>query len=84
MQPRAVLTFNNVTPEHYASLVDKAKSNGIPIAGENGEASKMGVRVSWAYFPKTGVLNMQVISWPFFLNAESVEDTIKNLVTSTT
>lgn len=83
MPPSTPQVFSNITPEHYAALVQKASAAGISLAGNSGTASNFGVEVKWNYSPESRGLSFQVLSTPFFLNAESVNARIKAMVEET-
>jgi ribosomal protein L31 len=72
--------WSNVTPAQYAELVSRAQAAHIPITGDSGQASKMGVDVTWSYANST--LTIQVESAPFFIGQQKVKDDIAAIVDS--
>lgn len=80
MAPSAPQVFNGVTPDQYARLVEKAKTAGIDISGNNGVASKFGIEIAWNYVPASQELTLQCLKTPFFTNASDVNTKIHSLV----
>ena len=75
--------FSGITPEQYASLLEKAHANGMELTGNSGTATKFGVEVAWNYSPVTKELTLQCLRTPFFVNAEDVNLKIQALVKET-
>lgn len=75
--------FAGITEVRYAALVAKAQGAGLPVAGNSGVASKMGVKVSWSYEPDKQTLTMQVLGTPFFVNSDAVNAKIAEMVKET-
>ncbi len=82
MAARAPQVFNNVTPEQYARLVEKARAAGIDLNGNTGTASKYGVEIAWNYSPEAQELSLQTVKAPFFMSASDVDSRIHSLVHS--
>jgi hypothetical protein len=78
----AALVFSGISVARFACLSAKARAQGININGDNGNASKDGITVSWDYHPVSQSLTLQCTSAPFFLNCESIDRTIHDLVDS--
>lgn len=74
--------FSNVSPEQYATLVQKASGAGIDMSGNSGTASKFGVEVSWSYLPDKQELTLQCLNTPFFMSAEDINERLHALVKS--
>jgi hypothetical protein len=72
--------FRNVSPEQFARLREKARAAGIEIEGNSGSASKFGAEVAWNYNADTQELNLQVLSAPFFMKKEDLEEQMRGLV----
>ena len=83
MAPSAPQTFNGISPQQYARLVEKAKAAGIDLQGNTGTASKYGVEVSWNYRPEAQELTLQCLKTPFFLSAADINSKIHSLVRET-
>jgi hypothetical protein len=83
MSTPAPQLFNNISPAQFAVLQQKAGAAGIPISGNSGSASKMGVEVAWNYSPESGQLSLQCLKTPFFISASDVDQKIRDLVTQT-
>ena len=75
--------FQNISPAHFAVLQQKAGAAGIPISGNSGSASKMGVEVAWNYSPDSQQLSLQCLKTPFFISVSDVNQKIHALVTET-
>ena len=75
--------FNNISPAQFSLLQQKAGSAGIPISGNSGSASKMGVEVEWDYSPDSGQLSIHCLKTPFFISADDVDKKIRDLITET-
>jgi hypothetical protein len=76
-------TFNNITPEQFAKLCEKAQAAGIPLNGNSGTAEKMGIEVTWNYSPDSQQLNIQSTHVPFFVSCNDVNTRISNLISQT-
>jgi hypothetical protein len=72
--------FSGITPDQYASLLQRAKSNGFDMSGNSGTASKFGVEVAWHYEPAARELTFQCLRTPFFMKPEDVNAKIEALV----
>jgi hypothetical protein len=83
MTDTAPQLFENVTPDQFAQLQQKASSAGIDIAGNSGSASKMGVEVAWNYSPETQQLTLHCLKAPFFVSVSDVNQKIRTLVSET-
>ncbi len=75
--------FSNISPAQFATLQEKAAAAGIPISGNSGSASKMGVEVVWNYAPESQQLSLQCLKTPFFISVSDVNQKIHDLVTQT-
>jgi hypothetical protein len=83
MSHTAPQVFENISPEQFALLTEKAQGAGIAIAGNSGSAAKMGVEVAWNYSPDSRQLTLHCIKTPFFIDADDVNRRIHALVTET-
>jgi hypothetical protein len=72
--------FSGITPENYATLIQKAQSAGLNLASNSGTAAKFGVEVAWNYSPETQQLTIQCLGTPFFVKPEQVNAKIQALV----
>jgi len=81
MSTTAPQIFENITPTQFALLQQKAASAGIPLNGNSGSASKMGVEVEWNYSPETLQLTLNCLKAPFFLSVSEINEKMHNLVT---
>jgi hypothetical protein len=75
--------FDNITPEQFAALCEKAQASGIPISGDSGVAEKMGIEVTWNYNPESRVLTIQCTHVPFFVSCNDVNMRINALIQQT-
>ena len=83
MAQTAPQVFSGITPEQYAKLAAKAQAAGIEMSGNNGTASKFGVKVAWNYSPATQELTLHCLRTPFFVKAEDVNAKMQALVRET-
>jgi hypothetical protein len=83
MSNSAPQLFHNISPAQFAVLQQKAAAAGIPISGNSGSASKMGVEVEWTYSPESKQLSLQCLKSPFFISVSDVNKKIHDLVTET-
>jgi hypothetical protein len=75
--------FQNITPEQYASLIQKAGASGIGITGNSGTAAQFGVEVTWDYVPEACLLTIQCLKTPFFLSPATIDAQIRTIVEET-
>ncbi len=75
--------FENISPDQFARLTEKAREAGIDMAGHSGSTAKMGVEVAWDYSPDSRQLTLHCIKTPFFIDADDVNRRIHALVTET-
>ena len=80
MAESAPQVFSGITPEQYASLLQKAQANGFDLSGNSGTASKFGVQVVWNYSPDEQQLTFQCLRTPFFMKPEDVNAKIEAMV----
>lgn len=72
--------FSGISPAKYATLLEQANSAGIPMSGNSGCASKMGVEVEWNYSPEKQELVLTCLRTPFFVTAQDVNTRLHELV----
>ena len=72
--------FSGITPVQYAKLAEKAKAAGVPISGNSGSASKMGVEVEWNYSEEKRELVLTCLKTPFFMKPRDVDAKLHALV----
>jgi hypothetical protein len=75
--------FSGVSPAQYAKLMQKANAAGVPMSGNNGRASRMGVEVEWNYSEEKQELVLTCLSAPFFVSAHDVNAKLQALVRET-
>jgi hypothetical protein len=83
MAQSAPQVFSGITPENYATLIEKAQAAGLSLSGNSGTAAKFGVEMSWNYSPESLELTIQCLGTPFFVKPEQVNAKIQALVTET-
>lgn len=83
MSSHPPLIFNNISPDQYAKLSEKARAAGIELSGDRGTASKFGVQIAWNYSAETQQLTLQCIKTPVFVSAADVHTRIQKLVQET-
>ena len=72
--------FSGITPAKYALLMERAQDAGLPMNGNSGRASRMGVEVEWNYSPEEQQLVLTCHRAPLFMSVESVNSKIHELV----
>jgi hypothetical protein len=72
--------FSGITPAKYATLMEKANAAGVPMRGNSGRATKMGVEVEWNYSPEKQELVLTCHRTPFFVSAQDVNTRLHELV----
>jgi hypothetical protein len=75
--------FSGITPENYATLIQKAQSAGLNLTGNSGTAAKFGVEMAWNYSAEARQLTIQCLGTPFFVKPEQVNAKIQALVKET-
>jgi len=82
MSDCATQTFQNFTPARFNCLVQKAAGSGIVIGGNQGQASKDGITLSWKFDPTNQTLDIQCLAAPFFLSCGTINGKIHDLIDS--
>lgn len=59
-----------LTPEQFAARKAELEKNGVPITGNAGTISKMGVRVEYVYNGST--LTVTVLKKPFLISEKTL------------
>jgi hypothetical protein len=77
------LVFSGITPENYATLIQKAQAAGLNLTGDSGKATKFGVEVSWNYSAEEQQLTIQCLGTPFFVKPDQVNAKIQAIVKET-
>ncbi len=72
--------FSGITPAKYAALMEKANNAGVPMSGNTGRASKMGVEVEWNYSAEKQELVLTCHRTPFFVSVQDVNAKLHELV----
>jgi len=72
--------FSRVTAAQYAKLMEKANAAGVPMRGNVGRATKMGVEVEWNYSEEKQELVLTCLNTPFFVSADDVNTKLHALV----
>ena len=83
MAKSAPQVFSGITPENYATLIQKAQSAGLNLTGNSGTATKFGVEMSWNYSTEAQQLTIQCLATPFFVKPEQENAKIQALVKET-
>lgn len=75
------LTFNNVTPDHFAAIAAEVeKETGMQVSGNSGTTSEHGFTVTWDYNPETQDLTMQCTEKPWIIPTSVVQHKITEIV----
>ncbi len=72
--------FSGITPEKYATLMEKANGAGVAMSGNSGRATKMGVEVEWDYSAEKQELVLTCHRTPLFVSAEDINARLHELV----
>jgi hypothetical protein len=56
--------FSGITPDQYASLLQKAQKAGMSLSGNSRTALKFGVEVAWNYSPAAQQLTFHACTGP--------------------
>lgn len=75
-------TFTNVSQTQFDRLAEKAKTAGIMIDGQTGQASANGVTVRWNFDEATQTLEIQCTDSPFFLPCHIIDAKLREIVES--
>lgn len=75
-------TFTGITPAIKAFLEAKGAAAGLPISGDAGSATTMGVTIRWAYDPTAETLTVTCTDLPFFVPCRTVHGKVMELVES--
>jgi hypothetical protein len=83
MVKRVTQVFGDISPEHFACLVDRAKVAGMKIDGNSGTIPpRNGVSVAWEDDPLARALSIQCLSLPFLVSCGAANSQIHSLVES--
>jgi hypothetical protein len=74
------LNFSGITPARFTALTAKAQQAGVPISGDSGTASQMGVTVTWNFDPAAQTLTIQCTDKPFFISCDTINGKIQDAV----
>ena len=75
-------TFTGITPAIKAFLESKGAAAGLPISGDTGSATTMGVTIQWNYDPTAETLTITCTDAPFFVPCHTVHSKVTELVES--
>lgn len=74
------ITFEAMTPEKYASLLQTAQSQGLALTGNTGSTTYQGMTFTWNYDPATQSLTLQCTEKPIFIPCSMIESRIRGVV----
>ena len=74
--------FTGIGAAELACLKAKGAAAGVPISGDDGQATTMGVTVRWHYDEAARALVVECVDAPFFVPCSTITDRIKHLVES--
>jgi hypothetical protein len=75
-------TFTQVNQASFDCLKQKALSIGITITSNQGQDSKNGVTIAWAFDPNAQTLDLTCLEKPFYAPCGTVNSKIHDLVDS--
>jgi hypothetical protein len=73
-------TFTGITPAVKAYLEAKGAAAGLPIAGDTGSATTMGVTLKWVYDGAAETITITCTDAPFFVPCSTVTAKVTELV----
>jgi hypothetical protein len=74
------ISFSEVTPEKYQSLLATAKSQGLDLSGETGSTTYQGMDFTWRYDASAQSLTIQCAGKPIFVPCSMIESRIRGLI----
>ncbi len=74
------MTFNNISPEKYETLLATAQSQGLNLVGYSGNTSYQSMTFSWEYDLSTQSLTLHCTEKPFFVPCSLIEQKIRTLI----
>jgi hypothetical protein len=74
------MTFSEIGPEKYQSLLATAKSQGLDLSGETGSTTYQGLDFSWTYEAAAQSLTIQCTGKPIFVPCSMIESRIRALI----
>ena len=80
MSACAMLTYNNVTPAAWESIVAEVSKNGITIGADSGSASAQGFTVQWNHDRAAQTLTLQCVDSPFFVSCSLINAHLNDAV----
>jgi hypothetical protein len=73
-------TFHGINPAIKAYLEAKGAAAGLPISGDTGSATTMGVTIQWVYDAAAETLTITCTDAPFFVPCSTVSSKVTELV----
>lgn len=84
VRPLDAITFNSITPEHFARIqAEVDREAGLELSGNSGEASVSGFTFLWNYNPESQDLTLQCTKKPWAIPAAMVQHKLQELVAET-
>ena len=74
------MTFTEIGPEKYQSLLATAKSQGLDLTGETGSTTYQGMDFTWTYSPAAQSLAIQCTNKPLLVPCSMIESKIRSLI----
>jgi hypothetical protein len=74
-----VQTFNDIPPEKWLALKEKASQNGINLDADAGQITQRGFTFSWQYDSGSATLTIQCLDHPFLIPCSTITDKINDL-----
>ncbi len=75
-------TFTGITAATLACLQAQGVAAGVPITGDTGTATTMGVTIRWSYDPASETLVIECTDAPFFVPCSVVHSRVSELIRS--
>ncbi len=74
------MTFSNISPEKYETLLATAQSQGLNLTGYTGATTYQGMTFNWNYDLPTQSLTLHCTEKPFFVPCSVIEQKIRALI----
>lgn len=80
MSACAMLTYNNVTPEAWACVVQAAQQYGVVITTDSGCATVQGFTICWNYNPTTQTGTVQCTDSPWWAPCSVINSKLNDAI----
>lgn len=74
--------FSAIDAAAFAAMQARGAEAGVPIRGNDGQASSLGVTLRWHYDPDAQALTVECMEAPFFIPCSTIAAKVQELVDS--